>query len=179
MRRRGRPLTLLLLVVGLVLAAMPAQTHHEIDPHTRNLRPLGDTDDNRPISTFLESFFTDAAFWDDLAFQGTWNGGFRMIHISSPARPRMRSEVDGGTFQGDIGVWGKLVFRSVDTPVAATTPAETCDAPAAESGFEGASRSSGLLIPPTPAPTTWSRRSGPTVAPTPKRWSPTPGTTGC
>jgi LVIVD repeat len=137
MRRRGRSLGLLLLVVGLLLAAMPAEAHHETDPHTRNLIPLGDTDDNRPISTFLEPFFTDAAFWGDLAYQGTWNGGFRVIDISSPARPRVRSEVDCGTFQGDIGVWHKLVFRSVDTPVAATTPAETCDAPLAESGFEG------------------------------------------
>jgi hypothetical protein len=60
-----------------------------------------------------------------------------MIDISSPARPRVLSEVDCAAFQGDVGVWGKLVFRSVDTPVAATTPAETCDAPLAESGFEG------------------------------------------
>jgi hypothetical protein len=75
MRRRGRSLALLLLVVGLLLAAMPAQARHETDPHTRNLRPLGDTDDNRPVTSFLEPFFTDIAFWRDLAYQGTWYGG--------------------------------------------------------------------------------------------------------
>jgi hypothetical protein len=63
MRRRGRSLALLLLVVGLLLTAMPAQARHETDPHTRNLRPLGDTDDNRPVTSFLEPFFTDIAFW--------------------------------------------------------------------------------------------------------------------
>jgi hypothetical protein len=44
--------------------------------------------------------------------------------------------VDCGTFQGDIGVYGDL-FRSIDTPIAATTPEETCAAPFAASGFEG------------------------------------------
>ena len=138
MGRRGRSLCFgLLLVVGLMLAAVPAQAGHDTDPHTKNLQPMGHTDDNRPIRTFLEPFFTDIAFWGRVAYQGTWFGGFRTIDISSPARPRVLAEVDCGAFQGDIGVWGKLVFRSVDTPVAATTPAETCDAPLAESGFEG------------------------------------------
>jgi hypothetical protein len=107
---------------------MPAQARHETDPHTRNLIPLGDTDDNRPVTSFLEPFFTDIAFWGDLAYQDTWYGGFRVIDISSPARPTVLSEADCGAFQGDVGVWRKLVFRSVDTPVAAATPRQTCDA---------------------------------------------------
>jgi hypothetical protein len=76
MRRRGRSLCLgLLLVVGLLLAAVPAQAGHDTDPHTKNLRPMGHTDDNRPIRTFLEPFFTDIAFWGKVAYQGTWFGG--------------------------------------------------------------------------------------------------------
>jgi hypothetical protein len=126
-----------LLVGGLLLGTTPAHAGHERDPHTRNLHPMGDTDDNRPVSSFFEPFFTDAAFWGKLAYQGTWFGGFRVIDIRSPARPRVLSEVDCGAFQGDVGVWGNLVFRSVDAPVAATTPQETCDAPLADAGFEG------------------------------------------
>jgi hypothetical protein len=138
MRRRGRSLCFgLLLAVGLLLAAVPAQAGHDTDPHTKNLKPMGHTDDNRPVTSFFDPFFTDVAFWGKVAVQGIWFGGFRTIDISSPARPRVLSEVDCGAFQGDVGVWGNLVFRSVDTPVAATTPEETCDAPLAESGFEG------------------------------------------
>jgi hypothetical protein len=39
MRRRARSLALAGLVVGLLLAAMPAQAGHETDPHAKNLRP--------------------------------------------------------------------------------------------------------------------------------------------
>ena len=59
---------------------------------------------------------------DDYAYQGTWNGGFRIVDISRPWRPKPVAEVDCGTFQGDIGVYGDLVFRSIDTPVAADDP---------------------------------------------------------
>ena len=104
MRRRSRSLYLgLLLVVGLLLAAVPAQAGHDTDPHTKNLRPMGHTDDNRPVTTFFDPFFTDIAFWGKLAYQGIWFGGFRVIDISSPARPRVLSEVDCGAFQGDVG----------------------------------------------------------------------------
>jgi hypothetical protein len=137
MRRLGRSLALGLLVGSLLLGSVPAYAGHERDPHTRNLHPMGDTDDNRPVTSFFEPFFTDVAFWGKLAYQGTWFGGFRVIDVRSSARPRVLSEVDCGAFQGDVGVWGSLVFRSVDTPVAATTPEETCDAPLAASGFEG------------------------------------------
>jgi hypothetical protein len=153
MRRLGRSLALGLLVGSLLLATVPAYAGHERDPHSRNLHPMGDTDDNRPVSSFFEPFFTDVAFWGRLAYQGTWFGGFRVIDIRSPARPGVLSEVDCGAFQGDVGVWGNLVFRSVDAPVAATTPQETCDAPLADAGFE-ASRSSRSTTPPTPPPAT-------------------------
>jgi hypothetical protein len=128
------------LVLALSLAALPASAHKP-PPRDRsssdNLTLVGATRDNRPVETFLEAFFTDAAFQDDYAYQGTWNGGFRVVDISRPWRPKPVAEVDCGTFQGDIGVYGDLVFRSIDTPVAATTPEETCDAPLAASGFEG------------------------------------------
>ncbi|MGH3042969.1 MAG: LVIVD repeat-containing protein, partial [Gaiellaceae bacterium] len=136
-----RSLLALGLVLVLALAALPAAATKSGKPRddssSRNLRLVGQTGDNRPVETFLEAFFTDAAFQGDYAYQGTWNGGFRITDISKPRRPKPIAEVDCGTFQGDIGVYKDLVFRSIDTPVAATTPAETCDAPFAASGFEG------------------------------------------
>jgi hypothetical protein len=76
------------------------------------------------------------------------------------------SEADCGAFQGDVGVWRKLVFRSVDTPVAAAIPRQTCDAALAESGFEGI-QIFRVDDPAHAAPMTSSRPSGPTAAPTP------------
>ena len=143
MRIRNRSLVLgLILSVVLVVAAMPAGSTRPGKPRddevrSANLRLVGSTGDNRPVVTFGEAFFTDAAFQDDYAYQGTWNGGFRIVDISRPRKPKAVAEVDCGTFQGDIGVYKNLVFRSIDTPVAAATPEETCDAPPAASGFEG------------------------------------------
>jgi hypothetical protein len=65
----------LLLVVSLLLAAMPAQAGHDTDPHTKDLRPMGHTDDNRPVTSFFDPFFTDAAFWGKLAIQGSGSAG--------------------------------------------------------------------------------------------------------
>ena len=103
---------------------------------------MGHTDDDRPVTDFFQPFFTDVAFWGKLAYQGVWWGGFRVIKVAAPGYPKVLSEVDCGVFQGDIGVWGNLVFRSVDFPVTATTPQQTCnnDSPAVLSstgGFEG------------------------------------------
>ena len=130
------------LVLALALVVLPAAAGKSGKPggsgaSSKNLTLVGETGDNRPVVTFAEAFFTDIAFQDDYAYQGTWNGGFRIVDISKPWRPKPVAEVDCGTFQGDIGVYGDLVFRSIDTPVAATTPEETCDAPPAAPGFEG------------------------------------------
>jgi hypothetical protein len=62
---------LALAVVSLMATVLPAAAHHEGDPRTKNLHPMGDTDDNRPVQTFTEPFFTDIAFWGDTAIQGT------------------------------------------------------------------------------------------------------------
>ena len=139
MRCLGRPVVLGAIVVGGLLAmAAPAGAGHETDPRTKNLHPLGDTDDNRPVVTFGEAFFTDAAFQGTVAYQGTWIGGFRTIDISEPGEPEVLAEVDCGVEQGDMGVYGDLVFRSIDLPVVADTVAETCTDEFAEgAGFEG------------------------------------------
>ena len=131
------------LALGLLLAlaaTLPAAAHRPGGPSGASFQGLtlvGETGDSRPVETFEEAFFTDVAFQGRYAYQGTWNGGFRVVDITRPWRPEPVAEVDCGSSQGDIGVYGGLVFRSVDTPVAATTLEETCEAPPAASGFEG------------------------------------------
>jgi len=120
------------LLLALALAALPAAAERPGKPSGasfENLFLVGATGDNRPVQDFTEAFFTDAAFQGRFAYQGTWNGGFRVVDIARPWRPKPVAEVDCGTFQGDIGVYSDLVFRSIDAPIAATTPEETCDAP--------------------------------------------------
>jgi hypothetical protein len=139
MRRPTLALVFGLILGGVLLAtATPALAGHDNDPRTKNLHPMGDTNDNRPVETFGEAFFTDAAFQGKIAYQGTWIGGFRTINIAAPGKPKVLAEVDCGVEQGDIGVYGNLVFRSIDLPVVADTPEETCtDEFADGAGFEG------------------------------------------
>lgn len=128
------------VVLVLAVAALPAAANKSIpndESLSDNIRLVGETGDNRPVETFLEAFFTDAAFQGHYAYQGTWNGGFRIVDIKKPWRPKPVSEVDCGTFQGDIGVYKHLVFRSIDVPIAAKTVDETCNSDFADSGFEG------------------------------------------
>jgi hypothetical protein len=128
------------LVLGVALLAWvgPAAAGHKTDPHSKNLHPMGHTGDNRPVETFGEAFFTDMAFKGKTAYQGTWIGGFRTINIAAPGKPKVLAEVDCGVEQGDIGVYRNLVFRSIDLPVVADTPEETCTDEFAEgAGFEG------------------------------------------
>lgn len=139
MRRPTRALLYGLVLGGVLLVtASAAVAGHDNDPRTKNFHPMGDTNDNRPVETFGEAFFTDAAFQGKIAYQGTWIGGFRTINIAAPGNPKVLAEVDCGVEQGDIGVYGNLVFRSIDLPVVADTPEETCtDEFADGAGFEG------------------------------------------
>jgi hypothetical protein len=139
MRRPTRALLFGLILGAVLLAtASPAVAGHDNDPRSKNLHPMGDTNDNRPVVTFGEAFFTDAAFQGKIAYQGTWIGGFRTINIAAPGNPKVLAEVDCGVEQGDIGVYRNLVFRSIDLPVVADTPEETCtDEFADGAGFEG------------------------------------------
>jgi len=139
MRRLSRSLVLgLALGAALLVSPLPAGAGHDSDPHSDNLRPRGHTDFDRPVVTFGEAFFTDTAFKRKIAYQGTWIGGFQTINIARKGSPKVLSEVDCGVEQGDIGVYRNLVFRSIDLPVPATTPAETCTDEFAEgAGFEG------------------------------------------
>src|SRR5919106_1615131 len=108
-RRWTRPV-LATAIVGLVVAgALPARATHNADTHSANMALLA----NVPrVGTATQS---DLAFQDDFAFAGAFNG-FRIIDISNPASPTQVTFFPCNGSQGDISVWGDLVFSSVDTP---------------------------------------------------------------
>jgi hypothetical protein len=90
---------------------------------------------------------TDLAFWGNLAIQGRYDG-FRIIDIRAPGNPRELAHFPCVSPQGDVGIYGNLVFRSVDSPQRTDgctavsqsgnpTDAECAPAPAPCTGFEG------------------------------------------
>lgn len=110
--------------------------------YTKNLKPMGFSP--RPVPLSGEgsgSFNTDLAFSGDLAVQGTY-AGLRIIDISSPANPKELvdweecvSAASTTGNQGDVIVYGDLVFRSWNSP----TPAAgaTCGGWPMAAGQEG------------------------------------------
>ncbi|WP_157630644.1 hypothetical protein [Kribbella catacumbae] len=58
---------------------------------------------------------TDLAFWGDTVIQGRYDG-FRVINARAPGNPVERAFFTCVSPQGDVGVYGNLVFRSVDSP---------------------------------------------------------------
>jgi hypothetical protein len=58
---------------------------------------------------------SDLAFKGTLAFAGHY-GGFRVIDLADPGAPVELADVHCNGPQGDVTVWGDLLFLSVDTP---------------------------------------------------------------
>ena len=56
---------------------------------------------------------TDLAFWGKRVIQGRYDG-FRIVDISNLKKPQELAYFQCVSPQGDIGVYGNLVFRSVD-----------------------------------------------------------------
>src|SRR5918992_5338339 len=90
---------------------------------------------------------TDLAFWGERVIQGRYDG-FRVIDVSEPGNPTELAFFACVSPQGDVGVYGNLVFRSVDSPqrtdlctdVAQNgnpTGADCAPAPSPCTGFEG------------------------------------------
>lgn len=120
-----------LLAAGLPAGADPGSADNPArnsvrtqDERSQNVKLLSNT----PGRGFTNS---DLAFDGNLLYAGDF-GGFRILDISSPARPRVLSEFDCVGAQGDVSVYEGLLFRSVDaplsgpacdaTPVTASTP---------------------------------------------------------
>jgi acyl-homoserine-lactone acylase len=90
---------------------------------------------------------TDLAFWGDRVIQGRYDG-FRVIDVKNKRAPVELAWFQCVSPQGDVGVYGNLVFRSVDGPQqtngCTTTSqngnpaaADCSPAPAPCTGFEG------------------------------------------
>ncbi|MPZ62921.1 MAG: hypothetical protein GEU93_16850 [Propionibacteriales bacterium] len=120
----------------LVAAALPAQADHGDFPSTRNVRALGHSP--HPASFAVPAaerqVNSDIAFWGNLAIHGNYNG-FRIVDISSPARPRLISHPRCNGDQGDVVVWDNIVVRSWNSP--APEEVRTCMGEPVPVGFEG------------------------------------------
>ena len=109
LRRRYRLLLAVAVAALFVSTAAPAAADHNADTHSANMT----LEANLPK--------VDAATQSDLAFQGNYAyagtfSGFRIIDISEPTNPTQVTFFPCNGGQGDISVWGDLLFSSVDTP---------------------------------------------------------------
>jgi len=145
--RKLRLLTVLAVVVGGLLTlssgatAVPPTADEATSSfdYTKNLRPLGHSffpnTPNLPGETFTAN--SDLAFWGDKAFQGHYEG-FRIVDISSPAKPKEISVTECFGNQGDVVVWDDVLIRSWNSPATGTGSSQlSCDGEPVEPGFEG------------------------------------------
>jgi hypothetical protein len=111
---------MLVLVLGALALAAPGAVR--ADPPPSPPRPGAGPDEHSQNMKLLASLpktgtvNSDIAFWGHLAYQGNYNG-FRVIDISDPEAPTVLADVDCGSGQGDVTVWGSVLVRSVDYPM--------------------------------------------------------------
>ncbi|MGH2740641.1 MAG: LVIVD repeat-containing protein [Actinomycetota bacterium] len=99
-------------VLAAVGTSLPVSAGHKKDPRSENLIPVADSP--RPASLGDGTANSDLAFWKNLAFQGSYEG-FRIIDIKNPRKPKELADITCPGSQGDMSVWGTLLFRSVDS----------------------------------------------------------------
>jgi hypothetical protein len=134
-RRRGRRFVAVLggtlMFFGLLTSAAAAQLPTTDDPRvglSAGLDNAGVASRGLDLSAHLNKpagFFnpanpgdfgfvnSDLAFQDDHAFVGNFNG-FNIYDISNPAAPTLRTSVVCPGGQGDVSVYGNLLFMSVE-----------------------------------------------------------------
>jgi hypothetical protein len=159
-KRSALPVLAFVLVIaawGSYAAAAPPDDTSD-RPHSQNMHLLGSSlragavtgpPPAGPGTVPWDTRNTDLAFWGKRAIQGRYDG-FRVIDITSPGDPQELVFFECVSPQGDVGVYGNLVFRSVDaqqqtdqcTDVAQNAPSQTGPAdctpvPAPCTGFEG------------------------------------------
>jgi hypothetical protein len=131
--RRIVPALALLAAVGLPGTAGAV---HRFDDHSQNMHALGES--LRPGSATdpvgWDTRNSDIAFWGDRTIQGRYDG-FRIVDISAPGNPRELAYFQCVSDQGDVGVWGNLVFRSVNSGTRTDQCTQFRDAQTP--GFEG------------------------------------------
>jgi hypothetical protein len=131
-RRRNSSFIGIALGVALVLVALvPAAARSAVDPRiglsagwldagsaSSGMELLAHND--RPVGFFnpanvgsLSFANSDIAFSGKYAFAGSFHG-FNVYDLSNPASPTLRSSVVCPGGQGDMSVWGNLLFMSVE-----------------------------------------------------------------
>ena len=124
--KHSRQLPVALLVIALLsaLVAQPASATHNADEHSDNVRLLAEKaiiiepDDPETPDTNEEvrAAGSDLAFQKDLLVAGSYEGvGFFKMRKKAPYLEQIGYFACAGS-QGDVSVWGDLVFVSVDAP---------------------------------------------------------------
>jgi hypothetical protein len=162
--RSGKPFALPVLALALVVAAAlplagaakPPPEDTPDRPHSDNMRLVGASlragavtgpPPVGPGTVPWDTRNTDLAFWGDTVIQGRYDG-FRVIDVSNKNKPEELAFFPCVSPQGDVGVYGDLVFRSVDSPQmtdqctavsqgGSPTGAACAPAPSPCTGFEG------------------------------------------
>jgi hypothetical protein len=143
MHRRPLIVVITAFVIALpaVAAAEPVEDAVATFDHTRNMHPMGFSERAVPFSGPGSGVFnSDLAFWEKLAYQGTYEG-FRVIDITQPDSPVEVNNFDqcvqGVTTgnQGDVVVWDHVLVRSWNSP--APAGGAECGGVATPAGAEG------------------------------------------
>jgi hypothetical protein len=157
-KRFALPVLALALMIAAALplggAAAPPPEDTPDRPHSDNMRLVGATlrpgavtgpPPAGPGTVPWDTRNTDLAFWGDIVIQGRYDG-FRVIDVSNKNKPEELAFFTCVSPQGDVGVYGDLVFRSVDaqqrTDQCAAegqsgAPTDCTPVPAPCTGFEG------------------------------------------
>ena len=88
------------------------------------------------VGTQIAFANTDMAFQGDYAFVGNFNG-FNIYNIANPRRRRSRPSVVCPGGQGDLSVYGNLLFMSVEETTRARSTARPTPAADATTRFRG------------------------------------------
>ena len=124
MRRRTRVRSLVVAGAAtlLAVASSPAIAHEPWDGEAVPPPPPSSPADGYSANMHLMSTAahtggvnSDLAFAGSLVYAGHY-GGFRIIDISEPGAPVELADVHCNGPQGDVSIWGDLLFLSVDTP---------------------------------------------------------------
>jgi hypothetical protein len=116
-------------LVASLVAPVSAGASHDVDLHSSNMHLLS----NSPRTSAISQ--SDLAFWGRVAYAGNYDG-FRVLDISDPNNIVQLADVKCRGQQGDVTVWGSLLFISVDRPTT-TADCSGTDTPAGVNGFEG------------------------------------------
>ncbi len=143
MKRPLRLLVVSVVALSAALVATPASAHDPEehgdhvesgpagpDQHSQNMKLLA----NVPKATGATQ--SDLAFWGKHAFVGNYQG-FRVLNVSDPAAPTVVTDFRCNGAQGDVSVYGALLFQSVDSPQSDGSCASTNVTASTPGMFEG------------------------------------------